>query len=69
MGYSMDRKDWCRFLVDNIHDISWKEDMWESLILEQEQKTLLQALVTSHIYPEDTRNQPEQKGKGLVILL
>ena len=43
--------------------------MWESLILEQEQKQLLQALVTSHVYPEDTRNQPEQKGKGLVILL
>jgi ATP-dependent 26S proteasome regulatory subunit len=25
--------------------------------------------VTSHRYPEDVRNQTEQKGKGLVILL
>ncbi|KAK9771657.1 putative P-loop containing nucleoside triphosphate hydrolase protein [Seiridium cardinale] len=45
------------------------ENAWESLILDDEQKNMVQALVSSHQYPEDARNQAEQKGKGLVILL
>lgn len=69
MGYSMDRKDWCRYLVDNIKDIAWKGDAWSSLILQPEQKSVLEALVMSHEYPSNARNHPEQKGKGLVVLL
>ncbi len=69
IGYSLSRKDWCRFLVDNIAAVRWKEDVWDSLILGDEQKTILRGLVTSHEYPDNARNQPEQKGKGLVILL
>ncbi|KAF4965654.1 hypothetical protein FSARC_6592 [Fusarium sarcochroum] len=69
LGFSMDRKEWCRYLVDNIREVAWKDNAWPSLILEQTQKSVLEALVKSHKYPENTRNQPEQKGKGLVILL
>lgn len=43
--------------------------MWDSLILAPEQKLILQALVTSHKFPDNARNEPEQKGKGLVVLL
>ncbi|KAJ2996046.1 hypothetical protein NUW58_g1095 [Xylaria curta] len=32
-------------------------------------KLVLEVLVTSHSYPENARDQPEQKGKGLVVLL
>ncbi|KAF4946772.1 hypothetical protein FGADI_10976 [Fusarium gaditjirri] len=42
---------------------------WSSLILDQEQKQVLRALVMSHKHPEKPRNQSEQKGKGLVVLL
>jgi hypothetical protein len=69
VGYSLSRKDWCRFLVDKIATVNWKENVWSSLILNEEQKLILRALVTSHEYPDNARNQPEQKGKGLVILL
>jgi hypothetical protein len=69
VGYSLDRKEWCRYLVDNLEEVVWKEDAWSSLILDEGQKSILKALVTSHRYPENSRNQPEQKGKGLVILL
>ncbi|KAI0192808.1 P-loop containing nucleoside triphosphate hydrolase protein [Astrocystis sublimbata] len=69
IGYSIDKKEWCRFLVDHLRPVQWKPDAWERLILEEEQKLVLQALVTSHSYPENARDQPEQKGKGLVILL
>lgn len=69
IGYSLAKKEWCRFLVPNLSPVNWKNDAWDKLILEEEQKLVLQALVTSHAYPENARDQPEQKGKGLVILL
>ncbi|KAI1736284.1 P-loop containing nucleoside triphosphate hydrolase protein [Xylaria scruposa] len=69
IGYSLAKKEWCRFLVQNLHPVQWKPDAWENLIFEEEQKLVLQALVTSHSYPKNARDQPEQKGKGLVILL
>ena len=69
MGYSISRKDWCRFLVENISPVRWKESAWDSLILNQGQKLILRGLVTSHQYSDNARNQSEQKGKGLVILL
>lgn len=69
IGYSLSRKDWCRFFIDKMETVEWKQNMWDSLILSQSQKTVLQALVTSHSFPDNARDQPEQKGKGLVILL
>ncbi|KKY32020.1 putative aaa family [Diaporthe ampelina] len=68
-GYSLSRKDWCRFFIDLMDDVKWKQGVWESLILAPEQKLVLQALVTSHEFPDNARDEPEQKGKGLVVLL
>ncbi|KAG8161250.1 hypothetical protein KVR01_009514 [Diaporthe batatas] len=68
-GYSLSRKDWCRFFVDRMDDVKWKQGVWDSLILAPEQKRVLQALVTSHEFPDNARNEAEQKGKGLVVLL
>ncbi|CEJ58536.1 hypothetical protein PMG11_07190 [Penicillium brasilianum] len=41
----------------------------DSLIVGDRQKLVLQSLVTSHLYPDDARDQMRQKGKGLVVLL
>lgn len=68
-GYSLSRKDWCRFFVDLMDDVKWKDGVWDSLILAPQQKLVLQALVTSHEFPDNARDEPEQKGKGLVVLL
>ncbi|KAJ0382167.1 hypothetical protein COL922a_013103 [Colletotrichum nupharicola] len=68
-GFSLSRKQWCRFFLDNLDCVKWVDDAWDSLILEHKQKQVIQALVTSHTYPSNPRNQPEQKGKGLVVLL
>ncbi|CAI7657647.1 unnamed protein product [Penicillium glandicola] len=68
-GFSLSRKEWCRFFIDNIEDVQWKENAWDSLIIGDHEKLVLQSLVTSHSYPEDSRNQTLQKGKGLVVLL
>lgn len=68
-GYSLSRKDWCRFFLDLMDDVKWKDGVWDLLILAPQQKLVLQALVTVHEFPENARDEPEQKGKGLVVLL
>jgi SpoVK/Ycf46/Vps4 family AAA+-type ATPase len=68
-GYSVSRKEWCRFYVDNIGETTWKKDAFKSLILPEKQLNIINALVSSHNFPDDARNESEQKGKGLVALL
>lgn len=55
--------------MDNMKDVQWKHNIWGSLVLGQSQKIVLQSLITSHVFPGNVRDQPKQKGKGLVILL
>ena len=68
-GYSLIRKEWCKFLIDNIKDIEWNNRAFDGLVMKEDQRLLLEALTTSHTFPEDARNQKRQKGKGLVVLL
>ncbi|KAJ5746107.1 ATPase AAA-type core [Penicillium odoratum] len=68
-GYSLSRKEWGRYLVDQMRPVEWKEDVWNSLIIGDRQKLVLQSLVNSHKFPGDARDQSLQKGRGLVILL
>ncbi|OTB05995.1 hypothetical protein M426DRAFT_55898 [Hypoxylon sp. CI-4A] len=69
LGYSLGRKQWCRFFVDNIRDVDWNPNAWESLVLPDKEKHLLRALITSHNYAKNPRDSMQQKGKGLVLLL
>jgi hypothetical protein len=69
LGYSLSRKTWARFLVQNIHDADWAPNTWDSLVLPEKEKLLLRSLVTSHQYSSHPRDQSQQKGKGLVVLL
>jgi hypothetical protein len=68
-GFSVSRKEWCRFYIDSISETAWKDDAFKSLILPQKQLNIVNALVSSHRFPDDARNESEQKGKGLVTLL
>lgn len=68
-GYSCSRKDWCRFNLPQVVDAKWKPDPLQDLVLPEAQKMLVQALVSSHEFPDNSRDQTEQKGKGLVCLL
>jgi SpoVK/Ycf46/Vps4 family AAA+-type ATPase len=68
-GFSVSRKEWCRFYIDSISETAWKDDAFKSLILPQKQLSIVNALVSSHRFPDDARNESEQKGKGLVALL
>ncbi|KAI8635234.1 P-loop containing nucleoside triphosphate hydrolase protein [Xylariaceae sp. FL1651] len=69
LGYSLGRKKWAKFLVDNIEDAGWIPNVWDSLVLPDKEKLLLRSLVTSHQFSKNPRDQTQQKGKGLVVLL
>ena len=57
------------FYIDSLEDISWKTSPMDSLLLPDRQKRILTALVSSHEFPDEAREEAELKGKGLVILL
>ncbi|KAI2473596.1 P-loop containing nucleoside triphosphate hydrolase protein [Annulohypoxylon bovei var. microspora] len=69
LGYSLGRKQWCRFFVDYIRDVEWSPKAWDSLVLPDKEKHLLRALISSHAYSRKPRDSMQQKGKGLVVLL
>ncbi|KAI0555525.1 P-loop containing nucleoside triphosphate hydrolase protein [Xylaria curta] len=69
LGYSLGVKKWVHLLVENIHDAGWIPDTWNTLVLPEKEKKLLRSLVTSHKYSDNPRDQTQQKGKGLVVLL
>ncbi|KAJ5247671.1 ATPase AAA-type core [Penicillium chermesinum] len=68
-GFSVTRKEWIRALIDCVANVEWKDDAWDSLIIGNREKEVLKALVSSHAYPNNPRNQTTQKGRGLVVLL
>lgn len=69
LGYSLGHKKWVQVLVQHIEDAGWIPNTWDSLILPEKEKRLLRSLVTSHQYSDNPRDQTQQKGKGLVVLL
>jgi len=68
-GFSLVRKEWCGFYVGQIHAVEWNENLFNSQVVGDSQKLLLQALVTSHTFVEKARDQPQQKGRGFVVFL
>lgn len=68
-GFSLGVKEWCRFYLEYINDVVWDKSSLETLVMKEEEKSLVHALVSSHHFPDNPRDQTKQKGKGLVILL
>lgn len=68
-GFSLSRKLWCKFYIDDISDVEWNRSALDNLILPDSRKSVLEALVFSHAFPSGARDEMRQKGKGLVVLL
>jgi len=72
LGFSLDRRVWAEFAVACIEDVQWSDLPFESLVIPEKKKNVLQALVRRH-NPDDVEESfddfVEGKGKGLIILL
>ncbi|KAI0444196.1 P-loop containing nucleoside triphosphate hydrolase protein [Xylaria telfairii] len=69
MGYNLRTKKWVDLEVDLIQDVAWNKKSFEHLVVDNETKELVQALVTHQIEREQNTDVIESKGNGLIILL
>jgi len=69
-GYSLRDKKWLNFFIDNIKDIEWNENAFESLVAPQEQKDLILSFAESQVKCHDEFDDFIQgKGRGIIMLL
>jgi hypothetical protein len=69
VGFNMLNKRWEPLKVSCILDVIWNKDAFKSLVLEEETKHCVQALVTNQVSVEKSTDLVYGKGNGLVILL
>ena len=55
--------------VDQISDVVWNPQAFESLVADEESKELIQALVTNQLEAEKSTDLIAGKGNGLIVLL
>lgn len=70
-GFSLHEKIWKNLEVEKLEPVVWDEQKFERLVMKQEKKDLLKALVTGHDKNTDTftTNIITGRGKHLTILL
>lgn len=71
IGFSFSEKLWLEFAVSKIGEIQWNTNAFDSLILPDNQKSIVKALVSSHAF-HPSRSIDDiiaGKGKGLVAVL
>ncbi|OTA85078.1 hypothetical protein M434DRAFT_41783, partial [Hypoxylon sp. CO27-5] len=69
-GYCFKIKKWVTFHIDNIKEIQWHDGAFESLVLAEDHKRLINAFLSGHIDNKDRFDDViEGKGQGVSILL
>ena len=71
LGFAFSEKLWLEFTVSGITEIEWNEGAFSSLVLPDNQKSIVKALVESHTF-QASRNIDDViqgKGRGLVAVL
>jgi hypothetical protein len=71
LGFAFSEKLWLEFTVSGISDIVWNAGAFDSLVLPENQKSIVKALVSSHAF-HPSRSIDDiisGKGKGLVAVL
>ncbi|UZP32477.1 hypothetical protein NXS19_000293 [Fusarium pseudograminearum] len=69
-GFSLTRRSWGFFLVDNIADIRWNDDSYGNLQIDQSRKDIIYEVVKEHRKaPVALDNVVAGKGAGLIFLL
>lgn len=71
LGFAFSEKLWLEFTVSGITDIDWNSGAFNSLVLPENQKSIVRALVESHTFraAENIDDVIQGKGKGLVVVL
>lgn len=69
-GYSLKRKEWLEFYVEQVDEIKWNRDAFDKLVLPDDQKELIMAFSESQLDGGDTFDDViSGKGRGIICLL
>ncbi|RYP92936.1 hypothetical protein DL770_000986 [Monosporascus sp. CRB-9-2] len=68
-GFNMQKKEWVTLEVGFIEDVTWNEEAFELLVIDEATKELVKAVVTNQLYAEDHADVIRGKGNCLFILL
>ncbi|GAP89771.1 putative TOB3 [Rosellinia necatrix] len=68
-GFNMQKKEWVTLRVGFIEDVTWNEEAFKLLVIDESTKELIQAVVTNQLQAEDHTDMIRGKGNGLFILL
>ena len=71
LGFAFSEKLWLEFTISGVHDITYNEDAFDSLVLPPNQKAIVRAMVESHKFhgAKTIDDVVQGKGKGLVTVL
>ncbi|KAF8245455.1 hypothetical protein K440DRAFT_555778 [Wilcoxina mikolae CBS 423.85] len=72
LGWAFTEKLWLEFPVATVEDITWNDNAFDTLVLPEEQKAIVRALVESHsgsTTPKTIDDFITGKGRGLVCVL
>lgn len=69
-GYSLKNKRWMEFFIDDVAEVKFNDEAFESLVLPQDQKELILAFAQSQVKYKDAFDDIiSGKGKGIIMLL
>ncbi|KAK6349363.1 hypothetical protein TWF730_010110 [Orbilia blumenaviensis] len=68
-GFHVLEKKWYNLRVDNIRDVAWNKAAFDSLVVDENTKLLIVALVSNKIAADAGTDLMNNKGNGLIILL
>lgn len=69
-GYALKSKQWVSVLVAGVTDISWNDDVFNNLVLDEGYKRLIHGFVRSRIDRREAFDDfIDGKGRGIVMLL
>ncbi|KAK0752062.1 hypothetical protein B0T18DRAFT_403997 [Schizothecium vesticola] len=68
-GYNLRQKKWQDLRLDLAQNVTWNKQAFKHLVIDEEIKDLVQALVTSKVEVEQGTDLIQGKGNGLIILL
>ncbi|OTA99037.1 hypothetical protein M426DRAFT_325499 [Hypoxylon sp. CI-4A] len=69
-AFSLLHKSWSEYHVEHLRPVQFQDNAWSRLVLDQEYKDVVQAMVTSYLRKSDTfQDLVPGKGAGIAILL
>ncbi|KAF5548901.1 AAA family ATPase [Fusarium mexicanum] len=68
-GFNMEKKEWVSLDVHFLRDVVWNTEAFDHLVIQDETKLLIQAVVTNQLQTGENADLIRGKGNGLFILL